>query len=94
LKAERHRLSSRRRRARAGIKQCEVIIARATRSSSGLTKLRSEVMLQTFCAAMPPLVARGVGQLGPQFQASLRAISAALTTWAREGLGNLRIATR
>jgi len=50
-------------------------------------------MLQTLLRRdATPLVARGVGQLGPQFQASLRQISVALTTWP-EGLATCAIAT-
>ena len=58
------------------VKQCEVIVARADQIIERLTKLRGEVMLQTLLRRDVSPLSRDVwDKLGPQFRASLQAIS-------------------
>jgi small-conductance mechanosensitive channel len=87
VKADRERLNEQAAVSEGRVKQCEVVIARADQLTERLTKLRGEVMLRTLLRRdAPPLSSDVWSKLGPQLNASLRAISAALSAWVRDGL--------
>ena len=94
VKAERERLTEQAATIEGRVKQSEVIVARADQMVELLTKLRGEVTLRTLLRHEASPLSREVwNKLGSQFNASIQAISTALTAWGRDGLGNLRIRT-
>jgi small-conductance mechanosensitive channel len=87
VKGDRERLNEQAAVSEGRVKQCEVVIARADQLTERLTKLRGEVMLRTLLRRdAPPLSSDVWSKLGPQLNASLRAISTALSASARDGL--------
>ncbi len=95
VKTERERLAEQAAVIESRVKQCEVIIARADQIVERLTKLRGEVMLRTLLRRDASPLSREVwDKIGPQFSASIQAISTALSTWGSGGLGDLRIDRR
>jgi small-conductance mechanosensitive channel len=90
VKADRERLSAQAAVSESQVKQCEVVIARADQLLDRMTKLRSQVMLQTLLRRDASPLSRDVwGKLGPQFTSSVQTLSAALAAWGREGLSGL-----
>jgi small-conductance mechanosensitive channel len=95
VKAERERLSAQAAESESRVKQCEVVIARADQLLERMTKLRSEVMLQTLLRRdISPLTPEVWGKLVPQFEAAVQSLSAAATAWTSEGLSRLRFSDR
>jgi potassium efflux system protein len=87
VKADRERLNEQAAVSEGRVKQCEVVMARADQLTERLTKLRGEVMLRTLLRRdAPPLSSDVWSKLGPQLNASLQALSAALSAWVRDGL--------
>lgn len=90
VKAERDRLTDLATVSEGRVKQSEVVIARADQLLDRMTKLRGEVMLQTLLHRnKPPLSSEVWAKLPSELSASLQSLAAALSTWARNGLGPL-----
>ncbi len=86
VKAERDRLNEQAAISEGRVKQAEVVIARADQLNERLTKLRSQVMLQTLLRRDAPPLSRQVwNKLGPQLGAASQALSSALASWSAEG---------
>lgn len=91
VKAERQRLTDQASVSESRVKQCEVIIVRADQLLERMTKLRSQVVLNT-------LLHRGISSVSPHTWNQLRTelpsvaatLSSALGQWSREGLSTLR----
>ena len=87
VKAERERLTESAAVSEGRVKQAEVVIARADQLNDRLTKLRSEVMLATLLRREASPLSRQVwSNIGPQFSASVAALSNATAAWFRNGL--------
>jgi small-conductance mechanosensitive channel len=73
------------------VKQCEVVIARADQLLERMTKLRSEVVLQTLLQRGDSPVSIAVWRkIGPEIVGSWQTLAAAFAAWAREGLNGLQ----
>jgi small-conductance mechanosensitive channel len=91
VKAERERLQAQAAESESRVKQCELVVARADQLLERMTKLRSEVLLQTLLHRDASPLSREVWQqLGPQSVASVQTLSAAVAAWSREGLSRLQ----
>jgi len=89
--AERERLTEQATISESRVKQCEVIIARADQLLERMTKLRSEVVLQTLLQRGDSPVSPTVWlKIGPEVAESWQTLSAAFAAWRGEGLGGLR----
>ena len=87
VKADRDRLTEQAAVSEGRVKQAEVVIARADQLTERLTKLRSEVMLRTLLRRDASPLSREVwDKIGPQFSASMQALSAATSAWLTGGL--------
>ncbi len=86
VKAERERLTEQATISESRVKQCEVVIARADQLLERLTKLRSQVVLQTLLHRdASPLSAQVWRQLWPQLRDASHTLSAAFAVWSRDG---------
>ena len=91
VKAERERLTEQATISESRVKQCEVIIARADQLLERMTKLRSQVVLQTLLQRGDSPVSVTVWQkIGPEIAQSWQMLTTAFAAWAREGLSGLR----
>lgn len=91
VKAERERLTEQASIAESRVKQCEVVIARADQLLERLTKVRSELVLQTLLRRDPSPLSPGVWhKIGPQFMASVKTLTGAIARWSQEGFLTLR----
>ena len=91
VKAERERLTEQATISESRVKQCEVVIARADQLLERMTKLRSQVVLQTLLQRGDSPVSVTVWQkIGPEIAQSWQMLTAAFAAWAREGLSGLR----
>jgi small-conductance mechanosensitive channel len=87
VKAERERLTEQATISESRVKQCEVVIARADQLLERMTKLRSQVVLQTLLQRGDSPVSPTVWmKIGPEVAESSQALSAAFVTWRDEGL--------
>ena len=87
VKAERLRLTDQAAISEGRIKQCEVVIARADQLLERLTKIRSEVMLQTLLhRGLSPLSPETWRRVGPEFSAAIAGLSRALIAWDQVAL--------
>jgi len=86
VKADRERLTEQAAISEGRVKQCEVVIARADQLIERLTKLRGVLQLQTLLRRdMSPLSRDVWRNVGPELDASLTTLAAALRTWVRDG---------
>lgn len=91
VKAERERLTEQATISESRVKQCEVVIARADQLLERMTKLRSQVVLQTLLQRGDSPVSTTVWtKIGPEIAESWQTLTAAFAAWGREGLGGLR----
>jgi small-conductance mechanosensitive channel len=91
VKAERERLTEQATISESRVKQCEVVIARADQLLERMTKLRSQVVLQTLLQRNDSPVSVTVWRkIGPEIAESWRLLTAAFAAWARDGLSSLR----
>ncbi len=91
VKAERERLTEQATISESRVKQCEVVVARADQLLERMTKLRSQVVLQTLLQRNDSPVSITVWRkIGPEIAESGRLLTAAFAAWAREGLNGLR----
>jgi small-conductance mechanosensitive channel len=91
VRAERERLTEQATISESRVKQCEVVVARADQLLERMTKLRSEVVLQTLLQRTDSPVSPTVwARLGPELAAAWRTLSEAFAAWAVDGLGSLR----
>jgi potassium-dependent mechanosensitive channel len=87
VKAERERLTEQATISESRVKQCEVIIARADQLLERMTKLRSQVVLQTLLQRGDSPVSPNVWmKIGPEVAESWQALSGAFAQWSDEGL--------
>lgn len=90
VKTERERLTELATVAESRFKQSEVVIARADQLLERMTRLRSELVLQTLLRRDPsPLSPDVWARAGPQLSASIQRLDGALTAWRRSGLLSL-----
>ena len=95
VKAERARLNDQAAISESRVKQCEVIIVRADQLLERMTKLRSEVVIQTLLHRdASPLSPDVWTKLRPQFTAAMHGLVAGFDTWGRDGLPALRSGER
>jgi len=95
VKAERARLNDQAAISESRVKQCEVIIVRADQLLERMTKLRSEVVIQTLLHRdASPLSPDVWTKLRPQFTAAMHGLAAGFDTWGRDGLPALRSGER
>ncbi len=91
VKAERDRLTEQAAISESRVKQCEVIIARADQLLDRMTKLRSQVVLQTLLRRdLSPLSPNVWKRIGPEFVSAAQSLSNAMAGWASGGLFSLR----
>ena len=91
VKAERQRLTDQASISESRVKQCEVIIVRADQVLERMTKLRTQVVLNTLLhRGLSPLSPHAWSQLRKELPASLQTLSTALRLWSRDGLNALR----
>ncbi|WP_421995592.1 DUF3772 domain-containing protein [Reyranella sp.] len=92
VKADRERLLEQAAVSEGRLKQCEVIIARADQLIERLTRLRSQLLLDTLLHRnVSPLSADAWRNLPGQLSTSLQAMATAFGSWGRDGLGTLRL---
>ena len=95
VKAERERLAAQAAESESRLKQCEVVVARADQLLDRMTKLRSDVVLQTLLRRdASPLSPEVWGRLVPQFDEAVQTLYAAAVTWVRQGLGQPHFSDR
>jgi small-conductance mechanosensitive channel len=91
VKAERQRLTEQATLSESRVKQCEVIIVRADQLLERLTKLRSQVILNTLLhRGISPLSAEAWSRLGAELSLTSHILATAMTDWSRNGLNALR----
>ncbi len=91
VKAERERLTNQASVSEGRVKQCEVVIVRADQLLERMTKLRSQVLLNTlFHRGESPLSFQAWHQLRTELPAAGQMLSAALASWSHNGLSALR----
>jgi potassium efflux system protein len=95
VKAERERLQAQAAESESRVKQCEVVTARADQLLDRMTKLRSEVVLQTLMKRDPPPLSRDVlSKLGPQLVSVVQMLGSALLAWGGEGLDGIHFSNQ
>ncbi len=95
VKAERQRLIEQAALSESRVKQAEVIIARSDQLLERMTRLRSQVVLQTLLRRdAPPLSARVLANIGPELGTRVDSLSDAMAAWARTGPQALQSGTR
>jgi len=91
VKAERTRLTDLAAISESRVKQCEVVLVRVDQLLERMTKVRSQVVLETLLHRdASPLSGAVWTRIGPEFMAATRSLAGAFDTWAHNGLAGLR----
>ena len=91
VKAERQRLTDQASISESRVKQCEVIIVRADQLLERMTKLRSQVVLNTLLhRGISPLALQTWIRLRTELPSAFGTLGSALAQWGRDGLSGLR----